>query len=78
MDDDAVAIATGVTLDELSPDGGRKNPLFYISRLRRAVKLAEIPLDIKLGFVRELDEFSGDMSMANAIMGRDFDPYSFL
>lgn len=78
VDDDAVATATGVTLEELSPEGGRKNPLFHISRLRRAVKLAEIPLDIKLGYVRELDRFSGDMSMAKAIMGRDFDPYSFL
>ncbi len=78
VDEDAMATATGVTFDDLNPEGGNKNPLFYINRLRRAVKLAEIPLDIKLGYVNELEEFSGDMNLAGEIMGKDFDPYSYL
>ncbi len=78
VSDEAVTITTGVTLKEMFPKGGKKNPLFHITRLKRAVKLAKTPLDIKLDFVKELDSFSGDIKVAQAIMGGDFDPYSFL
>ena len=78
VDDDMVAKDTGVSRKDLSPEGGSANPLFHISRVKRAVKLAETPLERKLTYVKASNAFEGDMALASEIMGRDFDPYEDL
>ncbi|WP_207265086.1 FmdE family protein [Desulfovibrio sp. Huiquan2017] len=68
--------ATGVTAADRSPKGGKSNPLFFISRVKMSWKLAQMPPDEKLAYIKVLREFHGPASLAMAIKNGGADPYA--
>lgn len=68
--------ATGVSAADRSPKGGKSNPLFFISRVKMSWKLAQMPLDEKLAYIKVLREFHGPAALAAAIQNGGADPYA--
>ncbi|TDT86506.1 FmdE family protein [Pseudodesulfovibrio indicus] len=68
--------ATGVTAADRSPKGGKSNPLFFISRVKMSWKLAQMPLEEKLAYIKVLRELHGPASLAAAIQNGGADPYA--
>ena len=66
--------ATGVSSDELSPKGGRNNPMFWIARVKMSRELARLPLAKLVSLIKELKSFSGPASLAGQVGGGD--PYA--
>jgi formylmethanofuran dehydrogenase subunit E-like metal-binding protein len=67
---------TGVTGADLTPPGGRNNPLFFISRVKMSWKLAQVDMKDKLACVKDLGRFSGPAALAGKVAGADADPYA--
>ncbi len=63
---------------DFSPPGGSSNPLFFISRARAAWKMADMPMEKKLRWVKPLRRFSGKASLADEVAGAGADPYAAL
>ncbi|MBS3764718.1 MAG: hypothetical protein KGZ25_15570, partial [Planctomycetes bacterium] len=68
----------GVSRSNLSPPGGHDNPLFYISRIRIARKMAGMKTEQKMGWIKVLKTFSGNAQLADKLAGASFDPYADL
>ncbi|MEF2232109.1 MAG: FmdE family protein [Pseudodesulfovibrio sp.] len=67
---------TGVSEAERTPPGGKKNPLFFISRVRMSWKLAQMPMEDKLACIKDLGRFSGPASLAWKVADGGADPYA--
>jgi formylmethanofuran dehydrogenase subunit E-like metal-binding protein len=67
---------TGVTAADRTPPGGKKNPLFYISRVKMSWKLARMDMDDKLACIKDLGRFNGPASLAGKVAGAGADPYA--
>lgn len=67
---------TGVTSADRSPSGGKKNPLFFISRVKMSWKLAQMDIKDKLACIKDLGRFEGPASLAGKVAGADADPYA--
>jgi formylmethanofuran dehydrogenase subunit E-like metal-binding protein len=67
---------TGVTNADRTPPGGRNNPLFFISRVKMSLKLAQMDMQDKLACIKDLGRFSGPASLAGKVAGAGADPYS--
>ncbi len=65
---------TGVKADEIAPQGGKSNPIFWVARVKMSRKMVQIPLEQLLGYVIELKRFSGKASVAKKVGGGD--PYA--
>ncbi len=74
LDWDRVHQDTGVSRDELRPEKGPKDPIFWVARTKMSRELASTPLDQLQEYIVELHEFSGDAQMADKITSGD--PYS--
>ena len=65
---------TGVKQDELSPEGGKTDPMFWIARVKMSRELARMPKAEQVGLIAELKSFSGAAALADQISGGD--PYA--
>jgi formylmethanofuran dehydrogenase subunit E-like metal-binding protein len=65
---------TGVKPEEIAPQGGKRNPIFWIARVKMSRKMVQIPPEQLLGYVIELKRFSGKASLAEKVGGGD--PYA--
>lgn len=67
---------TGVSDADRNPAGGKKNPLFFISRVKMSWKLAQMPMKEKLACIKDLGRFSGPAALAWKVAGAGADPYA--
>ncbi|MDD3311519.1 FmdE family protein [Pseudodesulfovibrio sp.] len=67
---------TGVSNADRTPPGGKKNPLFFISRVKMSWKLAQMPLRDKLACIKDLRRFSGPAALADNVASAGADPYA--
>ena len=67
---------TGVSSADRTPPGGKKNPLFFISRVKMSWKLAQMPMQEKLACIKDLGRFNGPASLARKVAGANADPYA--
>ena len=65
---------TGVKPDELSPEGGKADPMFWIARVKMSRELAHMPKAELVGLIAELKSFSGPAALADQISGGN--PYA--
>lgn len=65
---------TGVKADEMAPQGGPGNPMFWIARVKMSRELARMPSEKLMGYVAELRSFSGKANLADKVAGGD--PYA--
>ncbi len=61
----------GMKPQDLSPPGGRNNPLFFIARVKASRELARLPRAQTIGYVVELNKFTGKASLADKIAAGD-------
>jgi formylmethanofuran dehydrogenase subunit E-like metal-binding protein len=59
---------------DLAPEGGQKNPLFYIARTRASREICRLPKEQRMGYVVELAKTSGKADLADKITAND--PYA--
>jgi formylmethanofuran dehydrogenase subunit E-like metal-binding protein len=65
---------TGVKADEISPQGGQANPMFWVARAKMSRELASLPKEKLIGYIVELKQFSGKAGLAAKVAGGD--PYA--
>lgn len=65
---------TGVSQDELRPEEGPKDPMFWVARAKMSRELARMPVQELQKYIVELHSFSGDAQMADKVTRGD--PYS--
>lgn len=66
----------GTDVADFSPKGGPSNPVFFLTRAKACRKMAQIKLDDKMKWLKELRRFSGDSTLANKICNAGGDPYA--
>jgi formylmethanofuran dehydrogenase subunit E-like metal-binding protein len=67
---------TGVKAEEMAPQGGPGNPMFWIARVKMSRELARLPSEKLLGYIAELKNFSGKADLADKVAGGD--PYALV
>jgi formylmethanofuran dehydrogenase subunit E-like metal-binding protein len=67
---------THVKADEMTPQGGPGNPMFWIARVKMSRELARLPRERLLGYIVELKRFTGNARLADEIAGGD--PYALV
>jgi len=67
---------TGVSNADRTPPGGKKNPLFYISRAKMSWKLVQMDMNDKLACIRDIGRFSGPAALADKVASAGADPYA--
>jgi len=67
---------TGVKAEEMAPQGGPGNPMFWIARVKMSRELARMPSEKLLGYIAELKNFSGKADLADKVAGGD--PYALV
>lgn len=65
---------TGVRAEEIAPQGGQGNPMFWVARAKMSRELARLPKDKLLGYIADLKPFSGNAALAEKVAGGD--PYA--
>lgn len=65
---------TGVKAEEMAPQGGPGNPMFWIARVKMSRELARMQKDSLLAYIKELKNFSGKADLADQVAGGD--PYA--
>ena len=70
--------ATGVSPKDLSPKGGKSNPLFYISRAKMSFQLVQMDMKDKLVCIVEQARFSGPAKLMSKVINAGADPYAVL
>ena len=78
LDWDKLAAATGVGKADLSPEGGKSNPLFYIARAKMSWKLAQMSMQDKMVCIMDQGRFKGPAGLANKVINAGADPYAVL
>ncbi len=66
----------GLSAQDFSPEGGKANPMYFISRTKLSLKMIAMPMDQKLGYMKEIKTFFGQASMANALSKDGADPFA--
>lgn len=64
----------GLKAGDLSPKGGRTNPMFWIARVKMSAGLAGMPMEELKKMIIEFKSFSGKANLAGEISGGD--PYA--
>jgi formylmethanofuran dehydrogenase subunit E-like metal-binding protein len=67
---------THVKADEITPQGGPGNPMFWIARVKMSRELVRLPREFLLGYLVELKKFTGNARLADEIAGGD--PYALV
>jgi formylmethanofuran dehydrogenase subunit E-like metal-binding protein len=67
---------THVKADEMNPQGGPGNPMFWIARVKMSRELARLPRESLFGYVVELKKFAGNARLADEVAGGD--PYALV
>lgn len=67
-------VDTGVKAEEMAPQGGPANPMFWVARAKMSRELARLPKDKLLGYIAEVKGFSGKAAFADKVAGGD--PYA--
>ncbi len=78
IDWNQLGASTGVSAADLSPEGGKSNPLFYIARAKMSWKLAQMPMKDKMVCIADQRRFSGPASLAGKVINAGADPYAVL
>ena len=65
---------TGVKAEEIAPQGGQANPMFWIARVRMSRELVRLPKEKLVGYVIELKQFSGKANLVDKVVSGD--PYA--
>ena len=61
--------AIGFQKGALSPPGGRKNPMFWISRAQMSREMAKLPRERLVNLIVPLKSFHGPAALADKIGG---------
>jgi formylmethanofuran dehydrogenase subunit E-like metal-binding protein len=69
-------VDTHVKADEMNPQGGPGNPMFWIARVKMSRELARLPRESLLGYLVELKKFAGKARLSDEIAGGD--PYALV
>jgi len=67
---------TGVKAEDMAPQGGPGNPMFWIARVKMSRELARMQKQKLLTYISELKQFSGKASLADKVAGGD--PYALV
>lgn len=67
---------TGVKAEEIAPQGGQSNPMFWVARAKMSQELARLSKDKLLDYMVELKSFSGKASLVDKVAGGD--PYALV
>jgi hypothetical protein len=67
---------TGVKAEDMAPQGGPANPMFWIARVKMSKELARMQMDSLLAYMKELKRFSGKAGLADKVAGGD--PYTLV
>ena len=78
LDWSKLGAATGVSPKDLSPKGGKSNPLFFISRAKMSLKLAQMDMKDKLVCIVEQGRFNGPAKLMAKVINAGADPYAVL
>jgi len=70
--------ATGVSPKDLSPKGGKSNPLFFITRVKMSWKLVQMDMKDKMAGIVEQGRFSGPAGLMKKVVNAGADPYAVL
>lgn len=70
--------ATGVSKKDLSPEGGKSNPLFYISRAKMSWRLAQMSMKDKMVCLKDQRRFTGPAGLASKVANAGANPYVVL
>jgi formylmethanofuran dehydrogenase subunit E-like metal-binding protein len=62
----------------LTPPGGKTNPLYFISRAKVSVKIVSMTMSEKLKYVKEIKKFFGQAAMARKLTNEGIDPYAVI
>jgi formylmethanofuran dehydrogenase subunit E-like metal-binding protein len=65
---------TGVKAEEMAPQGGPANPMYWIARVNLSRELARLPEQRLFDYMVELKSFSGKANLADRVAGGD--PYA--
>jgi len=68
----------GMNHKALSPKGGKKNPLFHITRTRLSLRMIDMSMADKLKYIKEIKRFSGKASLAKKLAQAGMDPYALI
>jgi formylmethanofuran dehydrogenase subunit E-like metal-binding protein len=74
MDWKKAYVLTGVKADEMAPAGGKKDPIFWIARVKMSREMARLPKDKLMQLIVPLKSFSGPAKLAARIASGD--PYA--
>lgn len=66
----------GVKDDEMAPKKGRADPMFFISRVKMSMAMAQMPMEKKLGYIKVFKKLSGPASLAQKVALGGGDPYA--
>jgi formylmethanofuran dehydrogenase subunit E-like metal-binding protein len=67
---------TGVKAEDMAPQGGPGNPMFWIARVKMSQELARMQKASLLAYIKELKQFSGKAGLADKVAGGD--PYALV
>lgn len=67
---------TGEKAEDMAPQGGAGNPMFWIARVKMSRELARMQKQKLLTYISELKQFSGKASLADKVAGGD--PYALV
>jgi formylmethanofuran dehydrogenase subunit E-like metal-binding protein len=68
----------GMDHKTLSPEGGKKNPLFHITRIKLSQKMLAMAMADKLKYIKEIKRFSGKASLAKKLAQAGREPYGVI
>lgn len=67
---------THVKADEITPEGGPGNPMFWIARVKMSRELARLPRESLFGYLVELKKFGGNARLADEVASGN--PYALV
>ena len=68
----------GMDYKTLSPKGGKKNPLFHITRIKLSEKMIGMTMTEKLKYIKEIKRFSGKASLTKKLAQAGSEPYGII
>ncbi|MCP4578496.1 MAG: hypothetical protein GY846_19655 [Deltaproteobacteria bacterium] len=68
----------GMDYKTLSPEGGKKNPLFHITRIKLSQKMIGMAMADKLKYIKEIKRFSGKASLVKKLTQAGMEPYGVI
>jgi formylmethanofuran dehydrogenase subunit E-like metal-binding protein len=68
----------GLSAESFSPQGGKSDPRYFISRTKLSLHLASMQMTKKMTYMQELKSFFGQAAMVQALSQNGADPYAII